>query len=197
MGNVLHNNIPPTVSAGGPYVGPEGSAFSFDGSGSSSICGFPTLQWNFSDGGVAFGEYPQHTFPGSGTYSGLLTATDVTGLSTTTTFSVTVNNLPPVVAAGPDTTATWGRYIAFNGSATDTGPADQSTLVYSWDFGDGSAAGGASTFHSYATPGDYAATLTVTDQYGASSSSSRTIHVVKRATTTAYVGDATGKLPEL
>ena len=192
MGNVLANNVPPVVSAGGPYVGNEGSSFTFDGSASSSICGFPTLQWNFSDGGVAYGVAPQHTFPGSGTYSGLLTATDVTGLSSTTTFNVTVYNLPPAVFAGPDTTSPWGRFVAFNGSATDPGTADQATLSYSWDFGDGSASGGASTWHEYSTPGDYVATLTVTDQYGASSSSSRTVHVTKRLTTTAYTGDTAG-----
>ena len=192
MGAVQANNIPPVVSAGGPYAGNEGSAFSFDGSGSSSICGFPTLQWNFSDEGVAYGEYPQHTFPGSGTYSGLLTATDVTGLTSTTTFSVSVTNLPPLVSAGPDATTAWGRLVAFNGSATDPGSADQSTLAYSWDFGDGSGSGGASTLHVYSTPGDYVATLTVTDQYGASASSSRTIHVTRRDTTTAYSGDTSG-----
>lgn len=192
MGAVQANNIPPTVSAGGPYSGNEGSAFSFDGSLSSSICGPPTLQWNFSDGGVAYGVFPQHTFPGSGVYSGLLTATDVTGLSTTTTFSVTVFNLPPVVSAGPDTTTAWERPVAFVGSAVDPGSADQSTLTYNWDFGDGSAAGGASNVHSYATPGNYTAILTVTDQYGASASATRTINVIKRDTTTAFVGDTAG-----
>ncbi len=94
LGTVQKNNIPPLANAGGPYTGNEGSPISFNGSGSTSICGFPTLQWNFSDGGVAYGEFPQHTFQGPGTYSGLLTATDATGLTTTTTFSVTVNNLP-------------------------------------------------------------------------------------------------------
>jgi PKD repeat protein len=192
MGSVQANNVPPVVNAGGPYSGNEGSPFTFDGSASSSICGFPTLQWNFSDGGVAYGMAPQHTFPGSGTYSGLLTATDVTGLTSLTTFSVTVVNLPPAVVAGPDTTSPWGRLVIFSGSATDPGTADQATLSYSWDFGDGNASGGASTLHVYATPGDYLATLTVTDQYGAYSSSSRTVHVTKRSTTTAYTGDTAG-----
>jgi hypothetical protein len=192
MGAVQANNIPPIVNAGGPYAGNEGSAFVFNGSASSSICGFPTLQWNFSDGGVAYGAFPQHTFPGSGTYSGLLTATDMTGLSSTTTFIVSVANLAPFVSAGPDATTAWGRLVAFSGSATDPGSADQPTLAYSWDFGDGSGGGGASTFHVYSTPGNYVATLTVTDQYGASASSSRTIHVVKRDTTTAYTGDTSG-----
>ena len=90
-----------------PLLGNEGSPIIFDGSASSSICGFPTLQWNFSDGGVADGVAPQHTFEAPGTYSGLLTATDATGLTATTTFSVGVANLPPVVDAGPNVSTEW------------------------------------------------------------------------------------------
>ena len=194
LGAVVHNNIPPTVSAGGPYSGDEGQPIVFNGTGSSSVCGFPTLRWDFSDGGVAFGPTPSHTFPGSGSYSGQLTATDATGLVSTTTFDVTIANLPPVVHAGPDTTSPWGVRVAFNGSATDPGSADQPTLTYSWDFGDGSpsASGGASATHAYAVPGDYTAVLTSCDQFGACASASRVVHVVKRDTTTAYLGDTAG-----
>src|SRR5206468_2054406 len=102
LGPLAKNNIPPTVNSGGDYSGNQGTAVAFDGSGSSSVCGFPTLRWDFSDGGVAFGAHPQHTFTGSGVYSGQLTATDATGLTSTTTFSVDIANLPPVVTAGPD-----------------------------------------------------------------------------------------------
>ncbi len=145
LGTLAKNNIPPIANAGGgtlhTYGGNEGSPITFDGSGSSSVCGFPTLRWDFSDGGVAFGKNPQHTFQGPGTYSGLMTATDATGLTSTSTFSIEVGNLAPVVGAGPDTTAAWGRSVAFNGSATDPGKDDQSTLTYSWSFGDDSPVG--------------------------------------------------------
>ncbi|HEY5487299.1 MAG TPA: PKD domain-containing protein [Candidatus Limnocylindrales bacterium] len=193
LGAVQANNIPPVSKAGGPYVGNEGSAISFDGSGSSSICGFPTLQWNFSDGGVAYGEFPQHAFQGPGVYSGLLTATDATGLVSTTTFSVIITNLPPVVSAGPNVGAAWGQPVALNGSAVDPGANDQSTLSYSWNFGDGSpsASGGPSVTHSYSIPGSYTATLTSCDQGGACSSAATTVTIRTRAVTASYVG-ATG-----
>ncbi len=132
LGTLAKNNVPPVVDAGPtPYAGNQGSAIQFDGSASSSVCGFPTLRWDFSDGGVAFGAKPFHTFTGSGTYSGQLTATDATGLVSTTTFSINVANLPPVVDAGPGTTSAWGRLVAFNGSAVDPGSDDQATLTYS------------------------------------------------------------------
>ncbi len=195
LGTIAKNNIPPVVDAGpSPYSGDQGSPIQFDGSGSSSVCGFPTLRWDFSDGGVAFGKSPTHTFKGSGTYSGQLTATDATGLVSTTTFSVDVNNLPPVVSAGPDTTAAWGRQVAFNGSAVDPGADDQATLTYSWSFGDGSpsATGGPSTLHAYSVPGDYTATLTVCDLHIACSTDSRVVHVRKRTVSIGYLGDTAG-----
>ena len=195
LGTLAKNNVPPTANAGGgttsTYSGNQGSPITFDGSGSTSVCGFPTLRWDFSDGGVAFGASPQHTFQGSGTYSGLLTATDATGLTSTATFSIVVSNLAPIVGAGPDTTAPWGRPVAFNGSAVDPGVDDQATLTYAWSFGDGSpsATGGPSVSHSYAAPGTYTATLTACDRRAACSSDTRTIIVRKRTVTVGSLGD--------
>ena len=197
LGPIAANNVPPSAAAGGPYLGKlEGVPVQFDGSGSTSVCGLDSLalRWDFSDGGVAFGLMPFHTFQDNAIYSGLLTATDPTGLSNSVAFSVTVGNQDPVVNAGPDTTADWGRLVAFNGQATDPGAGDQSTLQYVWDFGDGSpsASGGPSVVHAYALPGDYDATLTVTDKDGGSAADTRTVHVTKRDTTTGDLGNTTG-----
>ena len=195
LGILAKNNVPPIVNAGpSPYAGTEGTPIQFDGSASSSVCGFPTLRWDFSDGGVAFGAKPFHTFTDGGSYSGLLTATDATGLTSSTTFSITVDSLAPVVTAGPDTTSAWGRLVAFNGSGTAPGSDDQATLTYSWDFGDGtpSASGGPSVLHAYTTPGTYTGTLTVTNEDGQSASASRTVNVVKRTVSVGYLGDNAG-----
>ncbi|MBA2720347.1 MAG: PKD domain-containing protein [Chloroflexi bacterium] len=195
LGTLAANNIPPTPDAGGgaghEYSGDQGTPIVFDGSGSSSPCGFPTLRWDFSDGGVAFGKNPQHAFQGVGTYSGLLTATDVTGLSATQTFSVVVANLGPVTEAGPSITAAWGRPVAFNGSATDPGTDDQATLVYAWDFGDGTpnATGGSSAIHAYTAPGTYSATFTAWDRHGSFSSDQRIVTIRARDVSLGSVGD--------
>jgi hypothetical protein len=191
LGPIAKNNIPPTADAGlDLYTGDQGSPIVFSGIGSKSVCGFPTLRWDFSDGGVAFGALPKHTFQGSGLYSGLLTATDATGLTDTTTFAIDVANAAPSANAGPDTSAAWGKPVAFNGSATDPGADDQSTLAYAWDFGDGSpsATGGPSVMHSYAQPGDYTATFTATDKHGASSADSRVVHVRARHDVATFLG---------
>ena len=195
LGPILANNIPPNTDAGGPYGGDEGQPIHFDGSGTTSVCPIGlTYVWNFSDGGVAFGKTPFHAFQGPGVFSGQLTVTDIVGNHSAQAFSVTVGNLAPVVHAGPDTTAAWGRQVAFNGSAVDPGADDQPGLSYSWSFGDGSpsATGGPSVSHAYSTPGDYLATFTACDQWGLCNSDPRTVHVRARHTTIGYLGDHSG-----
>jgi PKD repeat protein len=166
----------------------------FDGSGSSSVCGFPTLRWDFSDGGVAFGAHPVHTFGGSGLYSGQVTATDATGLTSSTTFSVAITNQPPAVDAGPAAGAAWGIPVALNGSATDPGIDDQSTLTYRWDFGDGSpsATGGPRVRHAYSTPGVYTATLRACDRFVACATNTTSVTIRKRSVVASYLGEHTG-----
>jgi PKD repeat protein len=150
--------------------------------------------WTFSDGGIAFGPEPQHTFADNGTYTGLLTATDGTGNVDTDLFTVVVTNEAPVAGAGPDHGVAWGRPVPFGASATDPGSADQASLGYSWDFGDGSpsAAGGPNTVHSYALPGEYEATVTVCDKDGACDTDSRTISVRRRTASVSVVGPTVG-----
>jgi hypothetical protein len=192
LGPVLANNVPPTVDTGGPYSGVEGTPITFDGTGSTSVCGFDnlTLVWNFSDGGVAFGSNPQHTFLHSGTFSGLLTATDSDGNVASKAFSVSVGNLPPVANAGPNMSTKWGIAVTLNGSAVDPGTDEQPFLTYKWEFGDGtpSASGGPNVNHVYALPGTYVATFTACDPLNACNSSTTQVTVNRRATTTTYTG---------
>ena len=197
FGNVLANNIPPVANAGGPYSGNEGSPIQFTGSGSSSFCGIPTLEWQFSDGGVAYGVSPQHTFEGPGKYSGLLTATDSSGLTNTATFTVAVADLPAVVDAGPAITTEWGVPVTLNGSAVDPGTNQQPLLTYAWTFNDGTGgSGGASVTHTYATPGTYRPTLAVCDPQGVCGFGATTVTVTKRGTVLSYTGATAGNVTD-
>ena len=199
LGSVLVDNVPPKAVTPAEYAGDEGTPVVFDGSGSSDNCGFPVLRWDFSDGGVAFGAHPHHTFADNGVYSGLLTATDAAGNHASTTFSVTIGNVKPVPDAGPDGSGAWGRDLTFNGFGTDPGAGDQSTLTYRWDFGDGSmspvvtsASGGYSVQHAYSTPGTYTATLRVCDKNGACDTDTRDVVVRKRPVDVSQLGDTAG-----
>jgi PKD domain-containing protein len=189
MGALLANNIKPTIDPLGQFTGKEGTPISFSANVGSQ-CPIDSYVWEFSNGTKSYGPTPQRTFGDNGTYDGQLTVTDVTGLSKTESFSVSVQNENPSVNAGPDTTSDWGRPVQFNGQATDPGSDDQATLQYTWDFGDGSpsASGGPSVLHSYAMPGDYTATLHVCDKDNGCTDDSRVIHVSKRDTTLGYTG---------
>ena len=195
LGPVGADNKPPVAATQASYAGTEGTAVQFDGSASSDNCGFPTLKWEYSDGGVAYGATPQHTFADNGHYTGLLTATDAQGNKATKSFSVDISNVAPIAGAGPDTSAAWGKPVAFNGFAADAGAGDLATLSAEWTWGDGtpSASGGASAVHTYAAPGVYTATLKVCDKDNQCSQDSRDITVAKRSTSMAYNGAATGK----
>jgi len=59
---------------------------------------------------------------------------------------------------------------------------DGSIAGYSWDFGDGTSATGASVDHTYGAPGSYRATLTVTDSRGATGTASLVVPVTATGT---------------
>ena len=94
LGAILPDQTPPIVKAGGPYSGVEGTPVSFDGSGSTDKCGPPTLAWTFGDGSSGAGLHPTHTYAEEGIYSAKLTATNVTGLSSSTSLNVIVSDAP-------------------------------------------------------------------------------------------------------
>ncbi|WP_430814663.1 S8 family serine peptidase [Carboxylicivirga sp. RSCT41] len=84
-------NTPPLADAGGPYVGDEGAAITFDGTGSSDADGDPlSYSWDFGDGSTGTGVTPSHTYVSAGTYTAILTVSDGTD-SDQATAAVTVN----------------------------------------------------------------------------------------------------------
>ncbi|MEW6303259.1 MAG: MBG domain-containing protein [Verrucomicrobiota bacterium] len=91
--------------------------------------------------------------------------------------TLTVNNVPPVVNAGPDQEKVAGDVVTFTGSFTD--PSSPSHSV-EWNFGDESAnvTGTLTPTHIFDRHGSYTVTLTVTDSHGASTSDALTVTVI-------------------
>jgi PKD repeat protein len=75
-------------------------------------------------------------------------------------------NQPPVArATATPASGTVPLSVAFDGSTSSD--ADGSIVSYSWTFGDGANATGATANHTYTTAGNYSAVLKVTDNQGA------------------------------
>lgn len=194
VGAVAKNNVPPTVSLDSMFTGDEGSAIAFGAAAAGPCAAGATFTWNFSDGGVAYGDQTTHTFTDAGPFTGQVIATDVTGLSGTADFGASVTNLPPAVTVTPAApVVAWGRSLTLQAQAVDPGSAEQSTLTYAWDFHDGSAvtSGGPSEAHVWADPGSPTVTVTVCDRHGGCTSKDVVVTVRARTTTTSYTGDTT------
>ncbi len=79
------------------------------------------------------------------------------------------NRVPEAIA---DANKTIGKLpLAINFSASQSKDPDGDELVFSWAFGDGTTSDEENPSHSYADPGEYEVTLTVTDPDGETSSS--------------------------
>ena len=164
-------NQPPVAEANGPYSGMVGSRIVFSSAGSTDPDGkIVSYSWNFGDGSTSSQPNPRHIYTAPGTYTATLTVIDNQGATDTDTAVVMIgggggNQVPVAEANGPYSGAA-GRRITFS-SAGSMDP-DGSIASYSWNFGDGTPpVMQANPQHIYAAPGTYTATLTVTDNQGA------------------------------
>jgi PKD repeat protein len=135
-----------------------------------------SYSWDFGDGVTATGAKATHAYAAAGTYPVRLTVTDDKGATAVKTADVTV--VAPRVNQAPTaafTSTTDALALAVDGRAS--ADADGSIAAYAWKFGDGSTATGAEARHSYAAPGTYPVTLTVTDDEGLTGVSTTSVTV--------------------
>jgi hypothetical protein len=85
-------------------------------------------------------------------------------------------NVRPIAFAGVDVN-TGTAPLEVNFDAAGSSDSDGSITTYLWNFGDGSSSTSSVTSHTYTTPGTFVATLTVTDNGGATGTASVTILV--------------------
>lgn len=180
-------NTPPTVAAGGPYAGVEGSPVSLDATVSDPDLGDTlTYAWSLvsdtADAGTAcsFGspssEDSTFTCDDDGTFTVKLTVNDGTD-SAESTAEVTLANAAPVITSlTPSTSApvATGSAVAFDAPFTDAGDNDTHTCSIDWGDASSSAgvvdAGACTASHTYTAAGIYTVELTVTDDDGGSDS---------------------------
>ncbi|GAB4193881.1 MAG: hypothetical protein Tsb002_24810 [Wenzhouxiangellaceae bacterium] len=86
-------------------------------------------------------------------------------------------NIPPTASF------TFGcNNLTCNFDASGSSDSDGSITGYSWSFGDGASGSGVTTSHTYATGGTFNVSLTVTDDGGASDSTSQSVTVTSPPT---------------
>jgi PKD repeat protein len=122
--------------------------------------------WNFGDGGTSTSASPSRTFAAPGTYTVVLTVTDVWGRAGTATHDVTMTE--PAGNSGPNAafTATCASFTVCTTTNSTVDPDGHTIKGYSWNWGDGTALStGTTPSHTYAVPGTYTITMTATDSW--------------------------------
>jgi PKD repeat protein len=165
-----------TADADGPYSGEVDAPVSFDGSGSTPADAIQSYSWEFGDGETGTGVVISHTYTVTGTYTVTLTVANANFQATdTTTATITAPNQVPTAVIETYLISKDGRSYRFDGSKS-TDP-DGQIVSYDWNFGDGNTGMDMVVEHHYTATGHYSATLTVTDDRGATGSASKEIQV--------------------
>jgi PKD repeat protein len=174
-------NKPPVAAVGASTLqGIAPLTVTFLSSGSFDPDGtLAAFHWTFGNGASASGAYPTYTFTTPGTYTVRLTVTDNLGLTDSKTLTVVVIaavNLPPV--ASIDATVLAGAPPLMVGfSSAGSSDPDGTIESYIWRFGDGMSLSSPNPTHLYMNAGIFVATLTVTDDKGATDTKSLTITI--------------------
>jgi len=142
-----------------------------------------TYAWTFSDGTTASGRTARKTFPTFGSYTATLTVSDAYGWESTSSQTITVANVAPIVSTLPGATLLQGETYTASGSFTDPGMDTwTASVAYEGTTEPLSLVGKAFQLsHTYGTAGSFTVAVTVND--GAASVLSSANVVVETPTT--------------
>jgi len=162
---------------------PDSTAeIAFSGKGIDPDGGPVEYVWDFGDGTTSTQAEPLHSYDAAGIYAATLTATDDDGQTCQAALTIIAADgkteeepQSPAVQIEPyDLVMEAGEETNFNVSIFNFTEGDSN---YEWDFGDGSTSSLAQPTHTFAEPGLYPVSLTVTNEQGQKSSASTAIYV--------------------
>lgn len=185
----------PVADVQGPNSAYTGETITLDPSGSyvtDDAAEIVEYAWDFDNGitrTTTTADTQDITYDNAGTYDVTLTVTDSNGRTDTTTHTVDVDKTNPVAVINAPNSASVDDTVTFDGSDSYV-ENDASTIQsYDWDFGDGSTATGDIVDYSYSDTGTYTVTLTVTDEYGNTDSSTHDIDITRGTTVIGETGE--------
>ncbi|MBU1049857.1 PKD domain-containing protein [Candidatus Bipolaricaulota bacterium] len=175
------NASPTAAFTYSPSSPTAGSTVSFNASASTDPDGSIVLyQWDFTGDGVAdaTGITQARSFS-AGTYAVRLTVTDNNGATGTqvqyVVVSATANQSPNAAFTVSPSSGAPGTWFTLNASGSSD--SDGSITSYVWNFGDGNTGSGVTAYKNYANAGVYTVQLTVTDDDGATGTTTRSVSV--------------------
>jgi len=176
------NQSPAASFTADPTSGVAPLEVSFNGSNSSDSDGSITsYAWDFKDGETGNGEIISHTFSSIGSYNVELTVTDDKGATDSITKIInvteTLNQSPTASFTANPTSGVVPLEVAFNASSSSD--SDGSIIIYTWNFKDGDTGTGETINHTFSTTGSYNVELAVTDDKGATDSTTKIVNVTE------------------
>jgi len=133
-------------------------------------------RWDFGDGSTSSERSPSHSYGTAGQYMVVLTVTDNDGATDTQTHEAkpTAPPPPPPPANKPPEANFDTHCKHLTCTFTDASKDDDGSIVaWHWSFGDGDDSNERNPVHTYADPGHYDVSLTVTDNDGATGTKTR------------------------
>jgi len=121
--------------------------------------------WNFGDSSSSTEASPAHYYAGAGAYTVTLKSTTASGLKDSIVKTVLVN---------PKANSSFS-WSTISGNTMQFTAKDTTNTSYTWNFGDGTTSTLMDKEYTYNTAGSYTVSLTITNKYGCSSSTSGTV----------------------
>ena len=195
------NDPPVAYLAARPLQGAAPLEVAFTGAGKDGDGSIASYAWDFGDGSRSERQSPMHTYEQTGVYPASLTVRDDQGASGTAMITIRVqgeegepaeDGVPEATLSAVPVKGGSPLTVQFVGSGSDS---DGSVAAYIWSFGDGfppQTTAEPTRVHTYESPGNYVATLTVVDDAGRKGATGVDIRVVGDGTTPPDIESASG-----
>ena len=159
-----------------PGVGTAPLELSFDGSSSSAGTNdIVKYHWDLGDGSTAEGKTVKHFYKTSGVFTVELTITDSQSIRARTKQLVTINGAPTAAFSPSVSSGQAPLKVSFD--ASQSSDPEDGSLSYEWLYEDERIATGERVDYTFTEVGSWTVQLRVTDEHGASHTTSTTINV--------------------